>query len=335
VLGYALSEAFKDLLPRGRYPLVFLHLDLPAEEVDVNVHPTKKEVRFRQASDVRDGLLLALQSARQASAPVEGAAPEFVPGSHPTPSVANFLKVPDLPVLPAFDYPARNEARFGTPLESGQKPASLPEQGHVPADVRKPSGHAPWKWCRILGQISGYFVVLETDEGMILMDPQAAHERVLYERLMREISGKRKEAQGLLAPETAHLPPVLAGLIRKHLPLLRELGLGISPFGGDTFLVDAMPSALGLVPAADLLRDIADDLDRLGKSGINQAMVREHICQVASRTAVRTTTQLSREELERLIGDLAMAELPYTSPRGRPTIIFTSVQEIKKKFGRD
>jgi DNA mismatch repair protein MutL len=113
------------------------------------------------------------------------------------------------------------------------------------------------------------------------------------------------------------------------------LGFSIDEFGGETFVMDALPSILGPVNAADLLSDMATDLELSGKAVSTSAVLREHIIQIATRVAVRTTQQLSREELERLISDLAMTDLPYTSPRGRPTIIFTSLQELKKKFGRE
>lgn len=333
VLGFAINEAYQDLLPRGRYPLIFLFIDLPAGEVDVNVHPTKKEVRFRQSSQVRDAVIMAIKKALQ---------PVMIPtspnvaeasGELAVPGIERMVKVQDLPTLPAFDYPRRSgEINDGLPIGSRTTQTRPKEPDHqtTPLSSYKP----PWHWCRILGQIADFYVVLETDEGMILMDPQSAHERVLYDRMMSETRRKKIDSQGLLVPETVSLPPVKAGLIKKHMALLKDLGFGLSEFGGDTLLLDALPTTLGPLSGSALLSDIADQLETLGKTGISQAVIRENIMQAATRAAVRTTTQLTREELERLISDLAMSELPYTSPRGRPTLIFTSLQELKKKFGR-
>jgi DNA mismatch repair protein MutL len=336
VLGYAINEAYSALLPRGRYPVMMLFIDLPPEEVDVNVHPTKKEVRFRRSGQMRDALLTAL---RQAT--LTNQSKNFdEPNKEVLPAKVNgeFLAVPDLPSLPAFSYP-RNP---GVGVERGAEALQRFEAARSGAGENTDKADetdtdwqkSPWQWCRILGQIAGYFVVLETDEGMMLLDPQSAHERVLYERMMKAFATRTIKPQGLLTPETVSLPPAKAGYIRKHVKALGALGFGISEFGGETFIVDALPSLLGEVSAAAVLDDLATDLEDAGKSVNSESVLRQHIAQVATRVAVRTTKKLSREELEKLISDLAMTELPYTSPRGRPTIIFTSLQELKKKFGR-
>lgn len=329
VLGFAIGETYSEIIPRGRHPVVFLFVDLPPGDVDVNVHPTKKEVRFRRSGLLRDSMMVALREALQPKS------------QHPTnteperdPSVKiqiePFMKVPDLPVLPSFEYPV---TRRPVSIEPGVSAGTAESNESVPPPSSS-SFRAPWHWCRILGQIADFFVVLETDEGMILMDPQASHERVLFDRFMREVQRSAITTQGLLVPETITMPPVKSGLIRKHLTLLHELGFGVSEFGGDTFLVDALPSILGPISGGAILSEIADDLEHVGKQAAGAAMLRDAILQIAIRSAVRSTTQLSRQELETLISDLAMTELPYTSPRGRPTLIFTSIQELNKKFGR-
>ncbi len=338
VIGYAIGETYADRLPRGRHPVIFLFVDIPPGDVDVNVHPTKKEVRFRRSAQLREALSAALNEAlqpkiREAAGGARPTAEPGAPGHDPVEGavpVEPFLKVKDLPELPAFEYPIPTQpSMIGIPADGPGN--TRREQGGNP---RVPKSKAPWHWCRILGQIANYFVVLETDEGMILMDPQAAHERVLFDRYSREVRAEDIPTQGLLVPETVQLPPVKAGIIRKQLRVLQELGFGVSEFGGDTFLVDSMPSLLGLLSAETLLSDVAEDIDQLGKSGAGAALIRDSILQIAARSAVRSTTQLTRQELEQLISDLAVTDLPYTSPRGRPTLIFTSLQELNRKFGR-
>ncbi|HMO49870.1 MAG TPA: DNA mismatch repair endonuclease MutL [Kiritimatiellia bacterium] len=329
VLGFAIGEAYQPHLPRGRHPVLFLFVDLPADEVDVNVHPTKKEVRFRHATRLRDAVVSALRvvlTGKPVETPDNLSAPDHAADRGPLP-VKEFLRVPDLPVLPAFSYPKKTD----TPAAGS---ATDTDHEHQPSTVAQDT-RAPWQWCRILGQIANYFVVLETDEGMILMDPQAAHERVLYDRMMNAALRRSIDRQGLLPPETVNLPPARAGIIRRHISLLRDLGFGLSEFGGDTFLVDHLPALLGPLSAAEVLNDVAADLEASGRTLGGEAVLREHILQAATRLSVRTTMQLSREDLETLINDLAGTELPYTSPRGRATLIFTSIQELKKKFGRD
>lgn len=348
VLGYAISEAYQAHLPRGRHPLLFLFVDLPPEDVDVNVHPTKREVRFRRSGQVRDAMIEALrrgladEPAGSPSTEVDGTtAPPALPQSQPAIAVGEFLAVPDLPVLPAFQYPAKKDipAHKGpvhamTAVLTGQGERPVSGGASVPLDGAAAPWSAPWRWCRILGQIAGYFVVLESDEGMMLLDPQAAHERVIYERMLKQEAGRSVITQGLLVPETVTLPPVRAGLIRKHIGVLRELGLGVSEFGETTFIIDSLPALLGAVAAEELLADLAAELEVSGKTLRDVDALKAQLAQTSAQVAVRTTTQLSREELERLVSDLALTDLPYTSPRGRPTLIFTSVQELKKKFGR-
>jgi DNA mismatch repair protein MutL len=339
VLGFALNEVYQEWLPRGRHPLVFLFLSLPPGDVDVNVHPTKKEVRFRQSSLVRDAMMQALRKALAPGSSVPVSAPPVrtgvdIVGLKP---IEEMLRVPDLPVLPAFEYPGKKKDM--APAYEGATVSAAASTGlsagHTPEpSTRTFSAEPPWHWCRVLGQIAGYFVVLETDEGMMLMDPQAAHERVLYERMMAGLRKKSIPTQGLLVPETIQLPPVKAEIIRRHAAELRALGFGLSEFGGDTFILDALPGAMGECAGTNLLLDIATDLETLGKHITGAEVLREHVVKAAAGAAVRTTQQLTREELERLITDLSVTDLPYTSPRGRPTLVFTSVQEMKKKFGR-
>lgn len=328
VLGYAISETYSDMIPRGRHPIVFLFVDLPPGDVDVNVHPTKKEVRFRRSGLLRDAVIVALREALQPKVKTSVLhEPERDPSIRV--QVEPFMKVPDLPVLPAFDYPIPSRP---VSVELGSNPGATSTTESEPSPSS--SFRAPWHWCRILGQIADFFIVLETDEGMILMDPQAAHERVLFDRFMRDVQRSAVTTQGLLVPETLSLPPIKAGLIRKHIKLLHELGFGVSEFGGDTFIIEALPSMLGPISGGAILSEIAGDLEVVGKQAAGAAMLRDTILQIAIRSAVRSTTRLSRQELENLISDLAMTELPYTSPRGRPTLIFTSTQELNKKFGR-
>lgn len=333
VMSFALNEVYQDLLPRGRHPVVFLFIELPTGEVDVNVHPTKKEVRFRKSSHVRDAMIAAIRAGLAPPGDRTGKKTALATDAPSAASPGTVLKVSDIPVLPAFNYPRRvDTVRLGGEA-SGNATADAAHGGDRPAAAAS-AGRPPWHWCRILGQIANYYVVLESDEGMILMDPQSAHERVLYERMMADARKNRVKTQGLLVPETVSLTPLKASLIKKHIELLKSLGFGLSEFGGDTLLLDTLPAVLGPLPGAALLEDIADELETMGKGGVTNAILREHIMQAAVRSSVQTTTQLSREELERLISDLAMAELPYTSPRGRPTLVFTSLQELKKKFGR-
>ncbi len=323
-LNYAVSEAYRTLLPRGRYPVLFLYLEMDPALVDVNVHPAKKEVRFRHPSQVRDAVIQALRRALAAQAPPGTPAAEQAgaPDAKPT------ISIEDIPALPAFSYP-----RLPMVPEAGEKPRpSEPVQAVAPANAAPAEG--PWSWCRVLGQVGGLYVVLETEDGVVLMDPHAAHERVVYERYMKEVLEREVQSQGLLTPETVELSPQAALRVRQSLKLLKEMGFGIAEFGSDSFIVDAMPTCFGGASAASILTEVGQTLEEAGARGGTERWSEEAIAQAACKAAVKARDRLNLNEIERLVVDLAGTEMPYTCPHGRPTIIFMGFQELHKKFGR-
>lgn len=338
VLGHAVQEAYQALIPRGRYPVLFLFLDIAPEDLDVNVHPTKKEVRFRQPSAVRDTLIDALRSAVALTTPGmeprASAVRELLSTARTTP----LLSVPDMPSLPAFSYP-----RLPPPTEAGLRPVPPPSpvaSSGGPTSFDAPSAleagpQAPWSWCRILGQVGGLYVVMESEDGLILMDPHAAHERINFERFMGEIKRHAVRTQGLLQPEILELPPARALLVRKNLAKLQEMGFGLSEFGGDTFMVDAMPVCLGAVSGKSVLTDVAVSLEQGGNRGGTEKWAEDQIAMAACKASVKARDRLSVQEIEQLVMDLARAEMPYTCPHGRPTLIFMGFQELRRKFGRE
>ncbi|OQA26030.1 MAG: DNA mismatch repair protein MutL [Verrucomicrobia bacterium ADurb.Bin345] len=333
VLSFAVSEAYHTLLPKGRHPILYLHIDMAPEGVDVNVHPAKKEVRFRRPGEVRDAVIAALRAALQSGASdvtAPGSRPEGAPESFVEPSVAPLLTIEDLPSPRAFSYPRLPMVPSGgaPPAQDG---AAKPE-----SEVKdsRSSRTAPWSWCRVLGQAGGLYVVLETEEGLVLMDPHAAHERVLYETYMREVLAQHVNSQGLLGAETVELVPEDAERVRENMELLRRMGFGVSEFGGDAFIVDAMPVCLGNAAPAVLLADVAGGLSEGGARGGTEHWAEESIAQAACKAAVKARDHLRLSEIEKLVVDLAGCEMPYTCPHGRPTVIFMSFSELHRKFGR-
>ncbi len=327
VLGAAIRAAYHSLLPSDRFPVVFLFLDLDPGLVDVNVHPTKKEVRFRDPNAIRAALGAALRQALAASGP-------FGPGGAAAPAGPSLAQTwrsralggPRPLVAPRdFFYPR--------PKSLDQPPPPPPTQLAQPAAASLAPA-APWSWCRVLGQVNNLYVVMETEDGLALMDPHAAHERVLYERYLAALAGSRVESQGLLIAETVDLSPVRAQQARQRLDLLKELGFSIAEFGADTFLVDALPACFAGVPPRLLLPDLVAALEEAGAAGGTRQLLQERIARAACRAAVKAQQTLSEQEILDLVAQLARAEMPYTCPHGRPTLIHLSFQELAKKFGR-
>jgi len=360
VIPYALREAYPTL-EGDRKPIVILFLDVAPEAVDVNVHPTKREVRFRAPTDVRDAVIAAVSAAlgttpRPAAAPLPPPSTGF-PRVSPaagfaaaTPSEAPPAGVPVAP--PPQPHPARDFPAFGTPggyPDPAAAPAApggapAPAAGGAPAgDAPDPftlppdgSSNAPWAWCRVLGQVAGRYVLLETDGGYVVVDPRAARERVLFERLMAPVwGGQPVVAQRLLMPETVHLPPEDADRLRKHLELLRTMGFELDSFGDNCFIVEALPADLGEVDCRALLADLSHDIQTAGARRGAGKWREEAVAESACRRAAGTTGVLKTAEIETLVRDLAATRMPYTCPRGRPTMIFTPLRELARKFGRD
>jgi DNA mismatch repair protein MutL len=328
VLAHALREAYQAILPKDRHPTLMLFVQMDPEQVDVNVHPTKKEVRFRRTREVRDALIEALRSALS-DVPLSQAAAG--PAAWTTPSARRaaepVVSITDIPPARTFQYPRLPLAEEET--VQVDRPSTEPAQAEAGA-----VDGSPWSWCRILGQVGGLYVVLETEEGLVLMDPHAAHERVLFEHFMKEVVANKVNSQGLLAPETVEMAPGDALRVRENVDLLKSMGFGISEFGGDAFLVDAVPNCLGDVSAASVLTDVAGGLEQGGSRGGTEKWAQEAVAQSACKAAVKARNKLTLSEIERLVVDLAGAEMPYTCPHGRPTLIFMGFGELDKKFGR-
>ena len=339
VVAYAIREGYRTLLPGDRHASVFLFLRMDPEQVDVNVHPTKKEVRFRHPGDVRDAVINAIRQTLAADRAPAGAAPPSPAAGHglPRPAAGLQLRIPDLPPGRTFLYP-RMPAGRGPGAAAGRAepppgPAA-PAADQAPGTDGKPAA-APWVWCRVVGQIGGLYVVLETEDGYVLMDPHAAHERVLFERFMADFLKGNMQTQGLLIPETVDLAPKDALRVRKNLELFKQMGFGVSEFGGDSFVVDALPSCFSGVQAGPLLIEMIHGIEEAGARGASGRWREEAIAQAACKASIKARDKLSLDEIERLVVELARTEMPYTCPHGRPTLIFTSFQDLNRKFGRE
>jgi DNA mismatch repair protein MutL len=331
VIYHAINEAYHAVLARGRHPSAFIFIETAPDAVDVNVHPAKKEVRFRRPAAVRDCVIAAIERALALNAPIEEKQAPSFEFDQPAPA-PRLVKQPELDI----GSPAGSREQ-GAERDRGNEHSSSTER----ADSEKPKAQglkpssSPWNWCRVLGQAGGTYAVLETEDGVVLMDPQAAHERVLFEKFVRDITSGSPAQQRLLTPETIELMPADAEALRRQLPALEAMGFGVSDFGQDTFMVDALPVHLQEGSPMVILSGIAKALDKGGAAArATREALRETVAQAACRAAVKAGDNLSVKELEKLVEDLAKTEMPYTCPHGRPTLIFQSFTELNRKFGR-
>ena len=330
----ALVQAYHTLLMVGRYPIAVLFLEMPPEAVDVNVHPTKAEVRFRASDEVFRGVQRAARRALLAYMPVPEAnqglrwAPPWAPQPAWLPSTPQ--PDPAWGMAQALQQPAAAPGD-AAPLEAGARQAVLPAQ-RVPL-------------LRLVGQIASTYLVAEGPDGLYLIDQHAAHERVLFERFMRQhqaappdggTEGSRAghiPAQALLEPAAVELPPASARLLEEQLPVLQHLGFQVEPFGRGTFLVRAIPALLaGLNPAAALavlVEDFEED-----ETPLQAELEAKIIARVCKRAAVKAGQLLSPDEQRNLLSELEACQSPRTCPHGRPTMIHLSVDLLERQFGR-
>ncbi len=327
----AVRGAYQDLLARDRHPVVALFLDVPHDMVDVNVHPAKTEVRFRDAGMVRgmivSGLRRALDAAgHRASTQVSAAALHaFQAGSFQP--AGRFFSAPvglqpAAPVTSGMAEPPRLFSEF--------PPAFAPAQGEVvaaPESVEHPLGAAR-------GQVANTYIVAETADALILVDQHAAHERLTLERMKRAIGSGGVAAQALLMPQLVELDEIAAGRIADRADELAELGLEIERFGPASVLVRAVPALLGSVDAAGLVRDLADDLAAWGRA----VTLRERLDAVAATMAchgsVRAGRALSLAEMNALLREMEVTPHSGQCNHGRPTWVRLARVDIEKLFGR-
>jgi DNA mismatch repair protein MutL len=315
-LNAALLEGYHNALMRGRFPITVLFLEMDPSGVDVNVHPSKREVRFRQDGDVRRF--------------VSGAVAEVLRGGSvgplpmPTMTTNGFTPAMTLSPLahqPAVTFPARE------PL------ADTASGGSLELKVESAPG-IPAGW-RFLGIVDHLYLVAEKDGGVVLIDQHAAHERILFEQLLRQVAQEEVHGQKLLYPVTLEFPPLQASFLKDRVEQLGKVGLGISSMGGNAFLVDALPPRIRTLAVEEFVRGVVADLETGGTGARKDRKLSEEvIAKTVCRHAIKANDRLNEAEAVRLMADLLACELPYTCPHGRPTMILLSKGELEKKFGR-
>ncbi len=362
-VNYALIEGYHTSLMKGRYPICCLFLEIDPAVVDVNIHPAKREVKFRRESEVRKFVAQAVretllgfhddeQKSSSTVAPGQqeeqleaiGQPLEIKPAvlELSTPSLPEFpipAKGPEWPSRPASQPPLR--MGFSKAIPTLPLPSSTfhPPSTTVPSEpaTRAPQSATPLLNVplRLVGVIGRLYVVLESDRGLVLLDQHAAHERILYEQMLNRLEQNEfAPTQKLLLPETIELSPRDANFLRDQLAALTRLGVGLNEFGERTFLLDALPP---FVKAADSRRFVLDLVDELKAAGreVNLARLGEHtVAKTVCRHAVKANDPLAGRELENLVADLRACAMPYTCPHGRPTLIEMNYRELEKKFGR-
>ncbi|MGC9356318.1 MAG: DNA mismatch repair endonuclease MutL [Anaerolineae bacterium] len=334
-ITYAIIQAYHTLLPTKRYPVAFVTVDLPPEEVDVNVHPAKTEVRFRDGDQVFRAVQRAVRATVVSEAPATAA---WEPPRSSTSDATQTTRARLAGLKPATGQQFSFSQATGEQTSDSQGGGNAATDGTTTKglDVRTTKSGATFESrlppLRIVGQVATTFIVTEGPDGLYLIDQHAAHERVLYEQLLSHWSEGSIPSQPLLEPVTVTLPADEADRLEELLPTLSNLGLEVEVFGPGTFIVRALPAHLNGTAPQDLLADIASS--EIGDSPIREDLEERMVRHICKRAAVKAGQVLSREEMEGLVHDLEKALNPRTCPHGRPTILQISLAQLTSQFER-
>ncbi|HLW35594.1 MAG TPA: DNA mismatch repair endonuclease MutL [Chthoniobacterales bacterium] len=341
LLTGALREGYHTALMKGQYPVTFLFIEIDPGAVDVNVHPAKREVRFRDPNGVREAIVRALQETLASSREdwqekFRAPAPAFTGATAGQPVV---------PQRPSFSEPKGGSPPCELPeLERefalrGQRsietatpaPEVFRREQFEPDEDFKPRADQQFQ---IIGILNKLYVLMENADGLVLVDQHAAHERILFEELRRRMEEQGVPSQKLLITQTFELAPRDADWIEQNIAVLQKMGIGVESFGPNTFKIDSLPGFLNVTDGAQFMRKVIDDLksasDRSSPLRLGEEMIAKTVC----RHAVKANDPLRYLEVEKLIRDLLDCDLPYCCPHGRPTMIQISNAELEKKFGR-
>mgnify|MGYP001243218645 CR=1 FL=1 len=358
-LQHALGEAYRGLLMVGRYPICFLRLEMPSEWVDVNVHPAKLEVRFQDGSrlyshllaTIRDKFLTTDLTARGQLHSRSAAFPEPI-GSTPASQTSppnelpqSRIDFPSTPVRNWIDQPKwvpRPQPPAMMPARAEPSPIDSPFavepeiERAVPSPAMPPPSEATTPANRRLMalQVQDTYLVTETDEGLVVIDQHALHERVLYEQLRERVESGGIECQRLLVPEPVQLRPVELAAILDSAQSLRRLGIDVEPFGGDTLLVTAYPAMLSNHNPGDLLRGLVDLLTTEGAAVKQRDLFDELLHMIACKAAIKAGDRLSWDEIDALLEHRQLCRDAHHCPHGRPTALIFSREDLDRKFKR-
>ncbi|HUF04160.1 MAG TPA: DNA mismatch repair endonuclease MutL [Aridibacter sp.] len=367
LISAGLQEGYRSVLPHGVYPVALLFLEIPLEEIDVNVHPAKTEVRFRRALAVRDVITEAVKSAladagignaaRSAGA-AEATSRFTMPDPGPSievrrespkerrdlPQERIDFKIPD----DAGDFEKIAEERAGSSDESSPEMAEVilheeSQEQDTPAPVFDSAESLPKALevsdldsaaIRPMGQLHDSFIIAQDDQGLLLIDQHVAHERILFDKFRQREDERPAESQNLLVPETIDLTPAQAEIFPEVKDDLENAGFGVRKLSGRTVAVQSVPNGLPPMDIANLLAELLDSADRSKRKGVRAAFRDEIAASLACKAAVKINMKLTEEKMAWMVNRLFATSSPTTCPHGRPVILRLTMKDIERRFHR-
>lgn len=329
-LTYAVIQAYHTLLPTGRYPFGLIFIHLPPEEVDVNVHPAKTEVRFQDANAVFTAVQRAVRETLVADSPIRSLGGWSTADDEPGDAGPGWVGELD---EQAF---ARRQAQAELDLDWVAHETETDTAVIASQPLALPSlnlGGERLPIMRVVGQVGAAYIITEGPDGLFLIDQHAAHERILYEQFMAQWAQNQVAVQTLMAATAVYLTPAQATLLEEYLPTLANIGFQVEPFGPRAFTVRAMPAILTCQDPAQVLLTVVEDLER-GDAPLQSKIEERIILRVCKSAAIKAGQTLSPREMEVLVQQLEACRSPHTCPHGRPTLIHLSVAQLARQFGR-
>lgn len=337
-LSYALSRGYGELLPTGRFPLGVLFLNVPLHTVDVNVHPTKREVKFQDERAVLHELVLQVRKALDQSNLFKTAT---LPPVSPMPVLSRDVPIPD-----PQDYPIRQKP-LAVPLPPPRPEPALrmvpkppPQAPVMPAPIAPATQPVLWRRpdgeeFRIVGQSHELFVLVEVEGELWVVDQHAAHERVMYEQVLTALQQRQGESQALLLPLTFDLPPATRAAFEEMQSDLTALGFAIHPFGGNTYQLQATPPYFRASDVPDLILELLQTRAEGRSDNAVEAKREDLAARIACKVkSVKAGQSLGPEVMKALVTSLLASKSPFVCPHGRPTMVRLPVQQLAAQFDR-
>ena len=337
MIGRSLSEGYRSILPHGVYPAALLFIETPLEEVDVNVHPAKTEVRFRRSAAVADAVREAIRDALARN--------EYVPQipqitqTQVASAAVSFTQPPPQPriefaPLPSGDEIARDIEEMIRSSSFVKSPSPLPPLNSAERLVREVTPETLSTNIHPLGQLEESFIIATDDEGLLLIDQHVAHERVLFDKYRALESERRPESQQLLVPETFDLTPAQAAVFDQLAPELETYGFELMRLSGRTVAIRAVPADLPAGEARNMLSELLETVDPEKKTSAHETLKDEIAASLACHAAIKVNMTLTPEKMRWLIDRLLQTSSPTTCPHGRPVILRLKMRDILKGFHR-
>jgi len=330
-ISHAIKEAYRGTLEQNRFPVVFLFIQMPYEDYDVNVHPTKIEVRFYNANLIHSQILAALHERLLA---IDTETPVKLP-----------IPIKEQPNLPTAGYRSQKIADamaeffkkhrpVQTQQQLGFRPAPPAAKYNLPDEKTSRYAMPDTRYEKKFLQIHDSFLVAQTDDGFVIVDQHALHERIIYEDLRRRLQKSNLESQKLLVPESFELTDAQADALKNNAELIERLGIELAPFGPKTMAVQAFPAILANVPPADFALDLIDLLSDKAAELDAETLLDQVLNMAACKAAIKAGQKLTDSEIEQLLADRKDLEHSGHCPHGRPTVIKFTLTELERQFKR-